>query len=252
MTMLMLVRAAGLLAGPPLFVGCTAQPAQQLGQLPPVELQVLMSTRNVQSGANATINVLTLDPNTCFKLADSVEATINGHSLPLTDAGGTLSRKGGATYCEPPHFDGANLPLVGDATIQLHDSTAVFSAGAPAALSGVVAMMLQPIDGVMLSGQTVQIGLAPNIGTINHATDAYRPTSDGSLAFSGEYPSSAATLSVSGAGLSFAVPASTPAGAGTLEITATISIPVSSCLGPAACTVQMGMGSVLTASVGGP
>jgi len=172
MTMLMLVRAVGLLAGPALFVGCTAQPAQQLGQLPPVELQVLMSTRNVQSGANATINVLTLDPNKCFKLADSVEATINGHSLPLTDAGGTLSRKGGATYCEPPHFDGANLPLVGDATIQLHDSTAVFSAGAPAALSGVVAMMLQPIDGVMLSGQTVQIGLAPNIGTINHATDA--------------------------------------------------------------------------------
>src|SRR5215468_6252222 len=94
MTRFTFARRAGLVAGPWALLACSAQRAQPLDQLPPVSLQVLMTTRNVQ-GASVTFNILTQDANKCFKLADSVQADINGHALSLLDAGGSLSTKGG-------------------------------------------------------------------------------------------------------------------------------------------------------------
>ena len=231
-------------------LGCFAsQPGQPLAKLPPVQVQALIDATPAD-GAALTLNLLPQDPAVCPKIADSVQATINGRALGLYDAGGTRQRKGGASYCEPPSFKGSGIPLAGDATIRLHDATGDFTVVAPGALRKATATLVQPSNGVLQPGQMGQIQLTPSIGTVTYATVSFVAASATTAAFYVEYPGKGASLS--GDTISFSVPTTAAAATGSVQTLASLDVAVSQCQGPAACTVQTGVGGTVPASVGGP
>jgi hypothetical protein len=202
------------------------------------------------AGASLGLNLLPPDASQCPKIADNVQATINGRALSLSDSGGWRSRKGGAMYCEPPRFDGAGIPLSGDATIVLHDATADFSATAPGALRAATITLVQPADGALHPGQSAQIQLSPHIGTATYARVSFVPTAASTSSFYVEYPGSGASLS--GDVVSFSVPAAAPQAAGSLQVTASLAVATTVCQGPASCAVQTGVFGTVAASVAAP
>jgi len=250
MRMTVLLRTSAFLLSCYGAAACAA-PArgQQLGELPPIHVQVLLSTTTA-GGASATLNILPKDPADCPALASNVRAEVNGRALLLSDAGGWRRRKGGQRYCEPPRFDGAGIPLGGDASVRLRDDGKEFAIDAPGGLRAATVALIQPGDGVMRAGARVQLALTPSIGAVSHATVSFRPTNAVTASFFAEYPAGALPLSVADGVLSFVVPANPPPGTGSLQVAATLARAVSRCQGPARCTVQTGVGSTVVARVG--
>jgi len=228
-------------------VACAAS-GRRLAELPPVAVQVLLST-TTEGGASATINVLPKDVAECPALAGNVRAEVNGRALILSDAGGWRRRKGGHRYCEPPRFEGAGIPLASDGRIRLRDDSTEFAIDAPEALRGVTVALVQPSDGVMRPGTSVRLVLTPSTGTVLHATVTFRPTNAATASFFAEYPAGTLPLSVTGVVLSLVVPANPPPSAGSLQVAATLARTVSRCQGPASCTVQTGVGGAVAARV---
>jgi len=250
MPTLQLVHMTTWFLGAWLLPGCFGgQQGQPLAKLPPIQVQALLDATPT-NGAAITLNLLPQDLSICPKIADNVQATINGKALGLYDAGGTRQRKGGASYCEPPSFKGSGIPLAGDATIRLHDGTADFTVVAPGALRAATTTLVQPSNGVLLPGQTGQVQLAPSLGTVTYATVSFVPTNATTAAFYVEYPGKGASLS--GDTISFAVPTTATAATGSVQTLASVDVAVSQCQGPAACAVQTGVGGTVPASVGGP
>ena len=164
-----------------------------------------MATTN-PSGGSITLNMLPQDRSQCPKLADSVQADVNGQALRLAETGGWLSRKGGEKYCQPPSFEGSGLPLSGDAVIHVRDATATFELHAPGVLSAMTTTLVQPAGGALQPGATATVQLAPLVGTIVHALVVFVPAGASTASLQVEFPSDGSTLSVSNDRMSFNVP----------------------------------------------
>jgi hypothetical protein len=230
--------------------GCVAgQKGQPLAQLPPVTVQVLINV-SPSGGASAGVNLLPVDTTQCPKIGDDVKATIDGRALGLSETGGFRRRKGGDMYCEPPRFDGPGIPLSGDLTLELHDTSATWTVAAQGALRTAGVVWDQPADGAMVAGQRAAIRLQPTFGTITYARVGFVPTGASTSSFFVEYPGADALLSAGA--LSFSVPATAAAASGALHVSASIDVPASRCEGPSACKVQTGVDGTVAASVGAP
>jgi len=247
-----MARALRLLFGACGTFGCFGnQAGQPLAKLPAVQLEALMATTN-PSGGSITLNLLPADPSQCPKLADSVQADVNGQALRLAETGGWLSRKGGEKYCQPPSFEGSGLPLSGDAVIHVRDATATFELDAPGVLSAMSTTLVQPAGGALQPGAMATVQLAPLVGTIVHALVVFVPAGATTASLQVEFPSGGSTLSVSNDRMSFNVPTGTAPGAGTLQLSFSVAVSPTACQGPATCAAQTGGKSSMATSIVSP
>ncbi len=232
-------------------LGCFGDEGQPLAKQPPLRLEALLATTN-PSGGSITLNLLPQDQSQCPKLADSVEADVNGQSLTFAATGGWSTRKGGDKYCEPPAFQGSGLALSGDAAIHVGDLTATFELDAPGVLTAMNTTLVQPAGAALATGGAATVQLAPLVGTISHALVVFVPSGASTASFQAEFPDDGPSLSVSDGQMSFNVPAGTSPGAGTLQLSFSVTVIPTLCRGPAACAAQTGGKTSIATSVAMP
>ncbi len=117
---------------------------------------------------------------------------------------GSGTGKEGIRYCEPAQFVGTGIPLTGDLTLELRDTSASWTVAAQGALRTAGALWDQPPNGAMVAGQRAAIRLEPTFGTITYAIVSFLPTGASTSSFFVEYPGG---LSPSAGTLSFSVAA---------------------------------------------
>jgi hypothetical protein len=215
------------------------------------EPELVLQVARLAGGDRAVaVEITPRNQDHCPVLADGAHAEIAGKRLAILSRGGTFSVPDGPQLCEPARFQG-QLPT--DAAAAVPVTVADDSMTMRAIVSGLLSdrrLARGDDPGVPLRpGQTVSVQVGEATDVVKTGALSFIPAiSEGSVpAFTlvvGE-----GTATVSGATVTFTMPAGVTAGPGNLRFTGAVIAAVTACTGLARCQAALGVDARTSAIV---
>jgi hypothetical protein len=196
------------------------------------------------------VNVTPQSQDPCPALTGSARTEVAGKKLTVQNRGGAFTARGGIKVCDGARFEG-QLPAeaTADVVVKVADDSASFEATVNGLLT----------DRKMTAGTEAIAQLRPGLPATVQVGEATDVVGKGTLSFipQGKPTESPAfalvigegTATASGPTVSFTVPVTVPAGAGTLRFAGTLAPAVKACTGFSKCQVAMGVDVTAAAMV---